>query len=102
MRWDSRVDANHGEIREFYRALGFSVANTFQLGKGFPDIVVAKWGITDLVEIKDGEKPPSKRTLTDDEIEFHQKWNAKVFIIESIDDVLKHHEDVKRRWDAMP
>lgn len=101
MRWDSRVDGNHGEIREFYRALGFSVLDIFRLKK-CADIVVCKWNITDLVEVKDGSKPPSQRKLSKDEQEFHNSWHGKVWVIESVDDVLKHHEDVKRRWDAMP
>ena len=99
MRRAARVDANHGVIREAYRLLGCSVADTFQLGGGFPDMVVAKFGITDLVEVKDGSKPPSARKLTDDEMQFHNKWNAKVWIIESVDDVLAHVEDITTRWE---
>jgi hypothetical protein len=100
MRTAARVDANHGEICEAYRAMGFSVANTFQLGKGFPDIAVAKWGMTDLVEIKDGSKTPSKRKLTPDEIEFHNNWHAKVWVIESVNDVIEHAADFRRRWEV--
>lgn len=100
MRWAARVDANHSEIREFYRALGFSTLDIFQLKK-CADIVVCKWGITDIVEVKDGSKPLSKRKLTKEEQDFHNAWNGRIWIVESIDDVLKHHADVQRRWDAM-
>jgi hypothetical protein len=100
MRRAARVDANHAEIRETYRRLGCSVADTFTLGKGFPDLVVAKFGITDLVEVKDGSKPASARKLTDDEIKFHNAWFAKVWIIKSVEDVLAHVEDIKRRFDG--
>lgn len=98
MRRAARVDANHGQIREAYRALGCSVADTFRLGDGFPDLVVAMFGITDLVEVKDGNKPPSARKLTEDEVVFHNNWNAKIWIIESVDHVLLHVEDIRRRW----
>lgn len=98
MRRAARVDANHGVIRDAYRRLGCSAADTFRLGDGFPDLVVAMYGITDLVEVKDGDKIPSKRKLTDDEILFHNNWNAKIWIIESVDDVLSHVEDIRRRW----
>lgn len=101
MRRAAKVDANHGVIREAYKAHGFSVLDIYQL-KECADIVVAKYGICDVVEVKDGRKVPSKRRLTEGEIKFHQSWNAKVWVVESVEDVMAHAADVQRRWDAMP
>lgn len=59
------------------------MAITSNLGGGFPDIVVGKYGINVLVEIKDGSKPPSKRKLTEDEADFHSAWRGMACVIES-------------------
>jgi hypothetical protein len=37
-----------------------------------------------LVEIKDEEQPESKRKLTPDEVEWHQKWRGQVHIVEGV------------------
>lgn len=85
----ARVDANQPVIVATLRRCGFAVAHTHTIGKGFPDLVIARNGWTGLVEVKDADKPPSARRLTNDEYDFHQKWPGEIFIIESVDDVLK-------------
>lgn len=96
MRRAARVDANHGAIRQMYRDLGCSVADTFRLGSGFPDLVIALFGQTHLVEVKDGSKPPSERKLTKDEQEFHNSWHAKIWVIKDINDVIEHVSEIRR------
>jgi hypothetical protein len=72
MRRAAKVDANHARIRADLRALGFDVLDTFRLGDGAPDMVVAgfhrEYGhqCAVLVEIK-----TETGTLTDDEKEYH-------------------------------
>jgi len=88
MRRKARIDSNQPQIIEVFRALGASVAPTHTLGQGFPDIVVGWRGINLLVEIKDGDKPPSRRQLTEDEQRWHDEWRGNVVIVESIADVL--------------
>lgn len=83
-----RVDANQPKIVEAFRKLGFKVAHTHTIGKGFPDIVVSRRGKTKLIEIKDGAQPPSKRKLTPDEEKFHQEWDDHIPIIETEEDVV--------------
>lgn len=85
MRKRARIDMNQPEIVSTFRYLGFSVAITSMMGNGFPDIVIAKFGRTWLVEIKDGNKPPSARELTEDEKDFHAEWKGEIFIVESMD-----------------
>ena len=89
MRRAARIDDNQNEIVKALRNVGASVAITSQMGKGFPDIVVGYRGLNFLFEIKDGNKVPSKRKLTDDEVQFFGNWHGQVDIVESIDDALK-------------
>lgn len=86
-RWARKTDDNHQEIMDAFRALGFSVADTSRLGNGFPDLVVAKKGINVLVEVKDGNKPPSAKRLTQDEKDFMQYWLGEYTIIETSEGV---------------
>ena len=98
MRAKARVDANQNEIVAEYRALGFSVAITSSLGKGFPDIVVGKYGYSSLVEIKNGELPPSKRRLTADEQDFFNGWKGDIRVVNNIEDVHLHHDELKESF----
>ena len=68
---------------------GLTVRITSQVGEGFTDVVLGYKGKTHLVEIKDPNKPPSARKLTDDERKFHDSWTGSIGIAETIDDVLK-------------
>lgn len=79
-----RRDANHAEIRDAFRALGASVADTADLGDGFPDLVVGWRGCNYLVEIK-------TRTgkLTPDEVKFFDAWKGQAVIVRTVDDAQK-------------
>lgn len=76
-----RTDANQVAVVKALRAIGCSVAVTSALGAGFPDIVVALRGRTVLMEIKDGDKPPSARKLTPDEQAFRQAWRGEYVVV---------------------
>ena len=85
-----RSDANQPEVVKRYRNHGCSV---LVLSQGHSvDLLVGCRGVVDqLVEVKDGEKPPSARQLTDAEQEFQDEWRGRpVITIESNDDVDKH------------
>jgi len=87
MRRRGRVDDNHAAIVDLLRGCGCSVVSTAGVGDGFPDLVVGRHGVTHLLEIKDGEKSPSRRRLTDDERTWHQTWQGEpVCIVESVRD----------------
>lgn len=88
MVW-KRVDDNQTKVVKALRQCGFSVAITSSIGKGFVDLVIGKNGVNLLVELKDGEKPPSARKLSEDEELFHAAWRGKVIIANNIDDILK-------------
>ncbi len=88
MRTIARVDRNHVEIKTAFEKLGFQTKNVSQL-KGFCDLCVSKRGRTFLIEIKDGDKPKSKKALTEAEREFHDRWDDTVYIIETIEQVVE-------------
>jgi len=90
----ARIDSNQPIIVKAFREEGFSVHHTHMVGGGFVDIVVGRSGINYLVEIKDGEKSPSKRKLTPDEQEFHSEWKGTIFIVETVTDVKKLSSDL--------
>ena len=81
-RLKHKTDSNQGDLVEYFRARGASVAVTSALGKGFPDLVVGYRGISVPVEVKDGDKPPSQRQLSDDETEFMETWKGWVEVVE--------------------
>jgi len=83
----ARIDENQPKIVEHFRKLGCSVVTTHAVGDGFPDLVVGKFGVNVLVEVKNPEKPPSQRKLTPDQVEFHRDWRGHIFIVETLIDV---------------
>ena len=91
-----RTDTNQTEIVEAFRSLGCSVNITSNVSHGFPDIVVGVCGLNLLVEIKDGQKIPSKRKLTPDEQKWHDEWRGQKVIVESVDNVIALVNGIKR------
>lgn len=95
-----RTDKTQKSIVERFRNLGAVVSITSSLGNGFVDLVVGikltggrLW--IGLIEVKDGEKPPSQRKLTKDEQQFHEQWAGAVYIIKSADEAAELFEAVK-------
>lgn len=94
MRRAAKADRNQPEIVATFRRCGFAVAHTHAVGRGFPDLVVARHGWTALIEIKDGNKPPSARKLTPEEAEFHAHWPGEIHVINSPDEVVRLYESL--------
>ena len=85
-RLASRVDRNHRAIVEALRDAGASVTSLAGVGKGCPDCVVGippgpDSGETHLVEIKDGAKSVSRRSLTPDQVGFIGQWKGSAVVI---------------------
>jgi hypothetical protein len=89
MRRAAKIDANHTAIVQALRAVGATVQSLASVGKGCPDLLCGYRGNNVLLEVKDGDKPPSARRLTPDEQEWHATWAGQVCIVESIDDALR-------------
>ena len=91
-KYARRVDENQGDIVKALRACGATVRVVTQ-GDGIPDLLVGYNGYTILMEVKDGQKVPSARKLTDAEQEFFDKWTGGMLVVvnsvEEALDVLK-------------
>lgn len=88
MRRAAKVDANSDQIVSALRAMGATVRIVTQ-GNGLPDLLVGYRGVTMLLEVKDGRKPPSARKLTPAEQKFFQEWKGGILaIVESVDDAI--------------
>lgn len=90
MRRAARTDGNHGSMVESLRALGFSVLSLAGLGKGVPDLLIARNGRNWLVEVK---KPKGPRgggggRLTPDQVKFHAEWKARIVVARDLGDVV--------------
>ena len=87
LRRAARTDANQSEI---VKALG--KAGGLWLPLGHPVDGLVGWrGLWFLVEIKDGNKPPSKRQLTDDQVAFANICliaNLPLLVVESPEELL--------------
>ena len=84
----ARLDRNHGEIVDALRKVGASVQSLASLGDGVPDILAGFRGKNYLLEVKDPLKSPSARTLTPDQIEWHQGWNGQAVVVETTTEAL--------------
>ena len=95
MRRTARVDENQGLIVKALRACGATVRIITQ-GDGIPDLLVGYRGHTILMEVKDGNKPPSARQLTTAEQIFFDQWTGgKLFIVNSVEEALDVLKDCR-------
>lgn len=92
-----RTDANHSAIAEAFEKAGFSVHRT----NGYWDLTIGFGGITLLIEVKDGTKPPSKRKLTPREAKFHSTWTGGIRIVKSVDEISEIRKTVLADLDAI-
>ena len=82
MRRAAKVDANHGEIVEALLSVsGVTVHSLAGVGCGCPDLLVGARELTYLVEVKDGEKWPSHRTLTPDQRKWIERWTGAPVVL---------------------
>ena len=83
----ARVDDNHAKIVTALRSVsGVSVHSLAGVGCGCPDLLIGAKGKTYLVEVKDGAKVPSRRTLTTDQVRWVKLWTgSKVRILTDTD-----------------
>ena len=84
----SRVDENQPEIVKALRQAGATVQSLAAVGKGCPDLLVAYCVQNYLVEVKDGNKPPSARKLTREQEIWHKLWQAPVYVVKNTAEAL--------------
>lgn len=89
MRRAAARDRNQPEIVTALRRVGASVALTYRLGSGFPDLAIGFRGLNLFAEVKDGDAPPSQQRLTEDEQHFHDSWCGQIAVVRTIDEALR-------------
>jgi hypothetical protein len=89
MRRAAKIDTNQPAIVRALKACGCTVTSLASVGKGVPDLLVGYHGENHLLEVKDGERVPSAKRLTEDELEWHTTWRGKVRVVESVDEALR-------------
>jgi Holliday junction resolvase len=80
MRYANRIDANQNAIVEALRKAG-AVVRIISQGDGIPDLLVGYKGYTILMEVKDGDKVPSARKLTEAEQKFFDDWRGGMLVV---------------------
>ena len=93
MRYANRIDANQNQIVDALRKAG-AVVRIISQGDGIPDLLVGYRGYTILMEVKDGEKVPSARKLTEAEQKFFDDWRGGMLVV--INSVEEAIETLKR------
>jgi len=89
MRRANRIDANQNKIVDALRGAG-AVVRIVTQGDGIPDLLVAYRGCTVLMEVKDGDKVPSARKLTEAEQKFFDEWTGGMLVIvNSVEEALE-------------
>lgn len=82
MAYARRRDGNHGAIKDVFEALDCSILDIASAPVGF-DLVVGYKTQAILVEVKNGELPPSARKLTPNEHSAHLNWRGPKAIVTS-------------------
>jgi hypothetical protein len=86
----ARIDANHEQVVSALRAAGASVQSLAAVGQGVPDLLVGFQGKTLLMEIKDGNKTPSERRLTEPQLKWHGAWRGgPLAVVDGVDAALR-------------
>lgn len=80
MRYANRIDANQNKIVDAMRKVG-AVVRIISQGDGIPDLLVGYKGYTILMEVKDGDKVPSARKLTEAEQKFFEDWRGGLLVV---------------------
>jgi hypothetical protein len=89
MRYANRIDANQNQIVDALRKAG-AVVRIISQGDGIPDLLVGYKGYTILMEVKDGDKVPSARKLTEAEQKFFDDWRGGMLaVVNSVEEALE-------------
>lgn len=84
-----RADANQAAVTKALRKVGAAVTPIHVVGKGVADLLVSFRNTWYVLEVKDGEKPPSARELTEDERYWIQEQKAHVAIVNSPEEAVR-------------
>jgi Holliday junction resolvase len=80
------VDTNQKQIVKAIRKVGGECISLTDAGQGVPDVLASFRGSMYLLEIKNPER---KWKLRQTQIDWHEKWQAPVHVVETIEEVLQ-------------
>jgi len=92
-RYARRTDANHSAIARALEQIGVGVHDTSALGE-FVDLITVQAGVIRFLEVKDGDKSPSRRKLTLAQVRLHEMFRVhgcKIHVVTSVDEALLLH-----------
>ena len=89
MRRAARTDANQAAIVDALRVVGCTVQPLHAVGQGVPDLLVGYHGKNLLIEVKDGNKPPSKQRKTSEQVIWHDAWRGQVAVVCNVQEALE-------------
>lgn len=78
-----RVDANQREIVAALRAIGCTVQDLHEVGRGCPDLLIGFKGVNYLAEVKS-----EHGMMTGDEEAWHWEWMGQVAVIRTIEEAI--------------
>ena len=73
-----KADANQKEIMKALEQVGCTIEDASSMGKGFPDLIVGRAGVTYLLEVKS-----EKGKLNPTQTEWHDEWRGQKAIVRS-------------------
>jgi hypothetical protein len=76
--------------------IGCSVLSLAAVGGGVPDLLVGYGAFNILLEIKHGDKSPSRRQLTPDQVDWHRGWLGQKAIIYSAEEAIEYVRNYER------
>lgn len=95
MNYRRKRDGNEKAIERTYLDAGATYERIEGRTKGTPDAVVGRFGVTDLVEVKD---PAGRDAVDPDQVTWHGRWRGSpVRVIRTREDVLVHLADMQSR-----
>jgi len=89
MRRAARADDNQAEIVQALLRMGATVQHLHSVGDGCPDIVCGFKNKNYLIEIKDGNKPPSRRKLTPVQERWHRLWAGQHAVVKTPEEAVR-------------
>lgn len=78
-----RTDANQREITRALEAIGCSVQSLHMVGRGVPDLLVARANQIALIEVKSGHG-----RLTPAQVAWRRSWRSVVHVVRTVEEAL--------------
>lgn len=86
MRRAAKRDDNERQIVDALRGIGAAVTQVD--AKGVPDLLVSYRGHWCVLEVKDGNKPPSRQRLTPEQEAWRDQQRAPVPVVTTVEDAI--------------